>query len=622
MIRSLCVLAILVSPVLALADEPSPPMGRIIAHARVPNIMGHPETGFVELYEFDMWLNGEGLTEGHVRRCGAPPYEGTTHNGYCPFDLPPGNYAILLHQPEWFCRPAVVPDITVKPGSNPDRDVIPAMDYCCVSGTKFGSWEKPGLPKPWATAKVFHQTFVAKGTSITHAHFKLAGAKAKSARVSIHEVRDGIPPEQWKQVGPERIDPKIGSLNDNWVGWRSGDLPTVPGRHYALRVQGQGEAGENDISMVVHHDAAGPGYDNGTGYADGVAQKYDLYASISSDSDGTVIPYMRVHDVKPGELGGGGTWSQTWVAKGKALAGIDMLVAWSSEQKGVKAEIRIHENDPKGKQIGVAKRAEAAWWGPGYGFLGAAWQPGEVELQPGKTYCAEFVTIPPYKGYSAGVVNDPRNAYPDGNAFRDGKPVPDRDLEMTVVEYAKVEKPRKPAPAYEPKGKNLLVNGNFEGGVVSESDAADPPGWKRWKTADTAFWYGKYGRDGSNASRVIGGSINGTKIDGGFVQAVSGLKSNKRYCLSGWTNSSALTDKRYLSAVGYDPTGQVTDPKARTITWGLTGRLTGKYEQIVLHDIQPQGDSISVWTRGHNQDAGKLVFTVDFDDFSLVEESR
>lgn len=603
------------------AAEPASALGRLVTHARIPGILGQPGAGFVELYEFDMWLSEEGPSEAHVRRCGAPPYEATTHDGSAPFDVLPGSYAILLHQPEWFVRPAVVPDIAVKAGRNPDRNVIPALDYCCVSGTKFGSWERPDLPKPWATAKVFHQTFVARGTSITHAHYKLAGAEATSTRVSIHEVSDGTPPDRWKQVGPERVDPKIGPLNDNWVGWRSGDLPTVPGRRYALRIEGLGPSGQQVLSMVVHHDAAGPGYAQGTAYADGVARKYDLYASISSDSDGTVIPYMRVHDIKPGELGGAGTWSQSWVAKGRSLAAADLLVAWGGEEKGVFAEIRVHEGDnPTGKVIGVAKRTHAAWWGPGYGFLGAAWQPGEVELDAGKPYCLEFVTCPPCKGYNVAVVNHPANAYADGQAFRDGKPVPDKDLEMTVVEYLTFDKPREPAPVYEPKGRNLLNNGDFEKGTPSTTDADDPPGWKRWNTSPTAFWYGKFGRHGSNAPRVIGGNINNTKIDGGFVQRVAGLSPNKTYCLSGWTCSSAQADKRYLAALGYDPTGQVADPKAGTIVWGLSGRRSFAYDPVIFRGIRPGSDSISVWTRGHNKDVGDLIYTVDFDDLTLVEE--
>ncbi|MDM8007363.1 MAG: hypothetical protein QUV05_14585 [Phycisphaerae bacterium] len=621
--RRVSVVGILVSLSVAAAEPPPASLERLPTYARIPSILGQPKAGFVELYEFDMWLSEQGRSEAHVRRCGAPPYEATSHDGHALFDVLPGNYAILLHQPEWFVRPAVVADVRVRPGENVPRNIMPPLDYCCVSGTKLGPWEKPGLPQPWATAKIFHQTFVAKGTSITHAHYKLAGHKATSMRVSIHEVREGIPPANWPRVGPERIDPELGQLNDNWVGWRSGELPTVPGRKYALRLEGLAKTGGEDtsITILVHHDAVGPGYLAGTAYADGKQQKYDLYASISSDSDGTVVPYMRIYDIKPGELAGAGTWSQSWVAQGRSLAAVDLLVAWGEKERGVLAEMRVHEGDsPKGRVIGVTKRATTAWWGPGHGFLGAAWQPGEVELQPGKAYCLEFVTCPPCKGYNVSAINHPANAYPNGQAFRDGQPVADKDLEMTVVEYVEAAKPRVPKEPYRPEGRDLLINGDFEQGTASQENAQDPPGWKRWSTSPTAFWYGKYGRDGSNASRVIGGNINGTKIDGGFVQQVVGLKRGKSYCLSGWTASSAMSDKRYLSAVGYDPTGQTDDPKASTIVWGLTGRRSHLYDQVVFPGIKPQGNTISVWTRGHNKEIGDLIFTVDFDDVSLVEE--
>lgn len=597
-------------------------MGRLVTRARIPHVLGHAEQGFVELYEFDMWLNEEGMSESHVRRCGAPPYEPTSHDGYTPFDVLPGSYAILLHQPEWFVRPAVVADIAVQAGANPERNIIPALDYCCVSGVKLGPWERPGVPEPWTTARVFHQTFVARGTSITHAHFKLAGAKAPSAKVSIHEAREGVPPDQWKPVGPARIRSRLGSLNDSWVGWRSGEVPTTPGRRYALRIEAVGAPGADSIAMLVHRDALGPGYDAGTGYADGKRQPFDIYASISSDSDGTVIPYMRVHDIKPGKLGGSGTWAQTWVARGKSLAAADLLVAWGGEHKGVLAELRVHEDDPKGKVVGVAKRSHTAWWGPGHGFLGAAWQPGEVVLKPGRTYCLEFVTVPPCKGYNVNVVNDPANACPDGIAFRDGRPVPKEDLEMTIVEYVDFDRVRVPPPPYDPKGKNLLINGDFEQGRPGEGGDCGPSGWQRWSRSKTTFWYGDYGRGGSRAPRVIGGSINGTRVDGGFVQRVTGLRKDRRYRLSAWSSSSAQADKRYQAAVGYDPTGQTSDPRARTIVWTGVGRRSNGYEQALVDGIEPKRDAVSIWMAARNQDVGDETYAVDFDDFVLEEQGR
>jgi len=602
----------------AIADEP--PVGRVVTRACVPMVLGHPDAGHVDLYEFDAWMNEAGMSESHVRRTGAPPYENITHDGYTPFDVLPGQYAILLHQPEWFVRPAVVPDIKVKVGMNKARDLTPELDYACLFGQKMGAWQKLGLPEPWDHATVFHQTFVARGTSITHAHYKLAGCKAQSTRVSIHEVNESSPAD-WKQVGPERIDEHIGALNDNWVGWRSGEIKTTVGQRYAMRIEGRGPSDDNTISMLVHRDALGPGYDKGTAYADGKEQPYDIYSTVSSDID-TVIPYMRIHDIKPGKLAGSGRWSQTWVAQGKSLAAVDLLVAWADDQDGVAAEIRIHEKNPSGKVVGVTKRSHTAWWGPGHGFLGFAWLPGEVELTPGKTYCAEFIPVRPSTYYSVSVVNHPKNLYPHGTAFRDGKPYGDTDLEMTVVEYKKSGTPL-PAPVvYQPKGENLLTNGDFEQGKPNRVDSYEPPGWKQWHTAPTAFWYDTFGRNGSNSSRVIGGAINSTAIHGGLVQRVENLDSNKHYRLSGWVAASGMTDKNYLTAIGYDPTGQTNDPDADTIVWKAAGRHSFDWEQIVINNIRPKDSAISVWTRGRNVTVGRLIFTADFDDLVLENEKE
>ena len=598
------------------ADQP--PIGHITTQARVPMILNRPGSGYVDLYEFDAWMNEAGASETHVRRVGAPPYWHTTHDGYTPFDVRPGRYAILLHQPEWFLRPAVIPDIVIKAGKNAPRDLAPGLDYACLCGGKLASWERADLPKPWEAATVFHQTFVARGTSITHAHYKLAGAEAKSTRVSIHEVR-GQAPERWKQVGPERIDEKIAGLNDNWAGWRSGEVVTKVGKRYALRIEGLNEAGGRTISMLVHRDALGVGYERGTAHADGRKQEYDVYATVSSDSDGNCLPYMRIHDIKPGRLVGSGQWSQTWVAQGKSLAAIDFLVAWGEDQDGVTAEIGIRENDPAGKVIGVPKYARTAWWGPGHGFLGAAWLPGEVTLVPGKTYCATFTPVKPSKYYSASVVNHPKNTYKDGIAYRDGKKRSELDLEMTVVEYKKSTAAKRLPGIYKPKGRNLLANGDFEQDEPNQDSNYDPPGWQRWQTRKTAFWYVRDGRNGSGASRVIGGNINDTAIDGGIVQQVPGLDRKKRYRLSAWVAMSAITDKNYLAAVGYDPTGQTSDPQAKTIVWTAAGRRSFAWEQIVIDDVVPRGSSISVWTRGCNAKVGRLTFHVDFDDVVLEE---
>lgn len=604
----------------AMAQVPVSDLATLNARARMPYTLGHEDAGFGELYEFNTWLLGDGPSEARLRRTGAPPFEPVRHDGLAPYRTLPGRYALLLHQPEWFVRAKVVPDISLQAGQTLELNVIPAMDYCVVSGTSLAPFQKEGVEDPWDWARVFHQTFVARGSSITHVHYKLAGTRSRSTCVSIHEVRTGTQPEGWRQIGPERIDPEVGALNDNWVGWRSGEVPTTPGKTYAIRIEGAPD-GDNDqagLGMLVHRDAVGPGYVQGTGYADGREMPYDMYASVSSDSDGTVIPYMRVHDIKPGKLLGWGTYAQTWKARGRSLAAVDFLVAWAGDMDGVTTEVRVRQSGPKGKVIGIAKRTHTAWWGPGHGWLGAAWRPGEVPLEPGETYYVEFAPADGCKGYSGSGVNHPANRYPDGMAWRDGRPLPEEDLELTVVEYKDDGQPPKRERPYRPRGTNLVHNGGFEDGHDNESDAEAPPGWEKWMTRPTAFWYGAYGRNRSKAGRVIGGSINGTTIDGGFVQRVSGLDADQRYTLTGWASTSVPTDARCLAAIGYDPTGQTDNPKADTITWGLLGRDSRVFEQVVFHDIRPRGEAISVWTRGHNSHKDVGIFTVDFDAIALV----
>jgi hypothetical protein len=223
------------------------------------------------------------------------------------------------------------------------------------------------------------------------------------------------------------------------------------------------------------------------------------------------------------------------------------------------------------------------------------------------------------QAYSASIVNHPANAYPDGMAFRDGQPQSNLDLEMTVVEYAEKTRPVRIPEPLEPRGRNLIANGDFEAGE-QVGDKEMPADWQRWSTQSTAYWYGPYGRDESDAGRVIGGSINNTAIDGGFVQQIIGLSRSKRYQLIAWSASSMQTDARYLSAVGYDPTGQTSDPQAKTIVWGLTGTMQNVYEQIVFNEIRPARDAISIWTRGKNKAPGGVTFHADFDDFSLTEQ--
>lgn len=599
-------------------------VGTVEGHARVQRSQGHPEKGFIELYEWDVWLTENGEAENRVRRTGAPPLEGVRHDGYYGFYPPAGVYSLFLHQPEWWVRPKVVPNILVKDGATLTVNAEPPTDMAVGFGHNMGPWQ--GAGEPWAWAEVWHQTFTARGSSVTKVQWKFAGREATRIRVSIHEVR-GDNPENWPQVGPARILREAGIQNDNWIGWLSGEVPTEPGSVYAVRLADAD--GSKPMGPFVHRDALGMGYAHGTAYADGTEQSYDLYMTISSDSDGTLIAYGKRHPGKPaGRQDWAQSWGQTWKAKGKSLAALDLFAASGASDYSARtvAWVRVYEDGPGGAPVGPAKKVQMAWWGPGTGLFGVSYNPGEAPLEPGADYYVELTATQPASpgvedpGFSplSFVLED--DTYADGVAFQSGEPRLDVDLEMTIVEWdsSPPVPPARPTPTPPDPAGNLLRNGNMNRGETGLDTHPVPESWTKWNNGNTAYWFTEeHGRNDTPGSRVIGGSINQTEIQGGIVQKVGGLDPDQDYRLSGWSRTSRLTDKWYKTFIGFDLTGQTADPFAPTVQWKEMGRITYEWEQAVSGNIRPKADSISVWTRGENHSKLELFWS-DFDDFVLA----
>lgn len=600
-------------------------IGTVEGRAGVSCIKGQPHLGLIELYEWDAWLSPDGVGENHVRRVGAMPGENITHDGRFSFHVPSERYSLLVHQPEWWVRPKIVPDLQIEDGVHTTLTVEPPTDYSVGFGNNMGPWQGKGDPWDWAVT--WHQTFVALGTGITKVQFKFAGTQATRIVVSIHKVVADASVETWPRIGPERVIPEAGVAGDNWTGWLSGEVPTEPGQQYAVRLHEAG--GENPMGLFVHRDAVSSGYEGGTAYRDGVPQPYDLYLTVSSDSDGTLVAYGKRTASKPhGFTEWGRTWGQSWRAVGKSLAAMDLFAASGSSDgtANITAWVRVREGSPTGPQVGPEKKAHTAWWGPGVGLFGVSYSPGEVPLQTGKTYYMEVEATYPtalgveHPGFNPMAFHLPDDAYLHGQAYRDGQAVEGTDLEMTIVEWD--TSPQRPASTATPvpgdPSRNLLENGSMELGRQGTEGDPLPAGWSGWSTRKTAYWFGdEYGRDGTRGSRVIGGSINGTRIRGGLVQRVDGLNPAARYRVCGWAKASHLTSHRHAAALGFDCTGQTENPDAPTVHWLEWGRTTGAFELVCSPGIKPETAAISVWTRGENEDIGE-VFSVDFDDLSLV----
>jgi len=370
---------------------------------------------------------------------------------------PAGTYSFLFSAPADFVRPIVLTGQLLKPGDNVNRDIVPKFDYADFHQ---GAWDE----KP---ATDYFQTFKAKGTSITRVGFKLAtdgvdgpGPLGQNMLLSIHKKTDATP-DNWPQVGPAALVPNVdcgGAKNYWWAAaWDSQQVPTEPGKTYAVHLKAEAHT----ASLQAFWRKAQPGqsdcYRLGKSGTTGW-QERRMCMAVSSDCDGLVVPYNKRIQKKFVEFAGfDKSWSQTYVAQGSGLAGVILYTATSGVQPSLmkqRARVTVRQPGPGGKIVGVEKIAigngnytgDASW-----GVFGVSFAPGEVTLEPGKTYAIEFESIETYDTLHGfvnikGQVSDDKpgfnpyrkvtpDDYKPGTAYRKCQDKQPFDLDMQIVEY-------------------------------------------------------------------------------------------------------------------------------------------------------------------------------------------
>ncbi|MBN2270759.1 MAG: hypothetical protein JXN61_09100, partial [Sedimentisphaerales bacterium] len=245
---------------------------------------------------------------------------------------PAGTYSFLFSAPAGFVRPLFVTGQVLKAGDDINRDLTPVFDYADFYE---GAWDE----KP---ATDYFQTFVAKGTSITRIGFKLAtdgvdgaGPLGQNMVLSIHKGTDATP-DEWPQVGPAAIvlDVDCGGPKNYWwcAGWDSGQVPTEPGKRYAVHLKAEAHTASLQTfwreADTKESDCFRLGKAGKTGW-----QGRRLCMAVSSDCDGLLVPYNKRVQKQFVEFAGfEKSWSQTYIAQGKGLAGVILYTATSGVQ--------------------------------------------------------------------------------------------------------------------------------------------------------------------------------------------------------------------------------------------------------------------------------------------------
>lgn len=558
-----------------------------------------------------------------------------------------GAYTLAFANPGHYMRPVILNNIYTQQDETIERTITPRFDYAL-----FDESSKDGSP-----ATEYYQTFIARngeGTSVTQIGFKPIwepkGGPEDSDKdflVSVHRKGSGTP-DTWKQVGPtgtvlfaglNNIPVNgIGARNFPYsVGWNSGEVPLSPGETYAVRIRGRSPSTTFQVYWGSDGDKKTECYRIGTDGKGAVAQ--DIWMAVSTDGDGLLIPYNKRVCKEPfGQKSHfAPKWTQTYVAQGRGLASVMLYASCTTEQIPIgrqRVMVTVREGGPDGKVVGTPKigKGHGDWTGDAsWGIFAVAFAPGEVPLEPGRTYAIEFETFENYNtlhgfiniknvpsGDTGGFSPCPKRSpdtYEQGKAYMNGVEQKGMDLDIQVVEYEYGVDNW--AAAVEPD--NLLVNGDMQNGSLNLDNPAQGrvEGWKTYAidSGTTHFYLKEEEHPDNRMLQVIGGSYNNKTVDGGWVQSVSGLSRIETYRTSGQVRSSYAVDNKHQCYIGIDPTGQDSDAKAATIDWQVLPALNGVFVDYVSDPVRPDSDSVSVWLRARTTSTDGSPITVKLDPF-------
>ncbi len=467
--------------------------GRFHGVGRFERIKGNPAAGYKEVVEADLFISpAASPPTGPSRRLGTtqptasscmtkwPPGGGV----YCA-NVEAGTHSMLLNQPEWFIGHAkILPDLTIADLETQEINVELPIDYSTYFQVD-NQWT--GGDSTW------YQTYTATGLSVTGVSFVLAGQAPSAVDVSILEDNGNPDPVTWTVLGT-RSPAVLCADCDNWVKWRSGEIATVPGRKYAIRLSARG-----GTMSPYKRDKDTWSYVGGRAYSgNGTAQSFDLNCVVFADNDGTFVTVQKRTGGSIGTLHDlfSEGWGQTFVAKGNGLAGADLWAAGPGTYD-VDFTWRILDGGPDGPQIGPTKTTQAASLASTTGLHGVSYSHGEVPLVRGQTYFIEFFAANS-SGFDPYMTNDPY----DGRCYRwigaswVEQPV-QLDIAMTIIEYSAlplIELSRKTI------NRSLFVGGSLSSDVFTVTNVGYDT--LLYEVSDDAAWLSVNPTSGSSTGEA------------------------------------------------------------------------------------------------------------------------
>ncbi len=588
--------------------------------------------------------------------------------GWWQFQGASGYYSVFGFNHKEPVRPAVWTGIPIRRAERM-RDLRLEMkwDYAM---TNESSWDE-------TSAKSYFQIFQAQGTSVTHVGFKLAhdgidgvGPEGQDIRVEIYDLNHSMnQPLTWTQIGPSQIARNVDlggvKFQPYQAGWNSGEIPLKPGEYYAVRLTAQQEAHGMQSFLSEQLD---PADDSGCwrlGLDEKEWQKINqnIWLTVDGDGDGLLIPYNIKSSKVFGDFAGfAPEWSQSFIARGKSLAGVALYAAVGGSQPPIdrqKVAVSIHKKFPNGPQTGFTKIAsgignytgDASW-----GAFGAVFAPQEIPLDEGGRYWVSWRTLE--NEFTLGNFVNIKGLESDGNIGFNPylRPDDDNDLHLKsavknrnhpiagtlnalIVTYEKdlfeestsnVEPVRWRVSLKECEDPATLLRGPrlSARNLIQPFEESEPyvAPWRSFSLVNQVqFSKEKRFIQGNRPCWALtvhdGGRFGkvGGAIDGGWVYTASGLDPHQSYIFTGWIRSSYGPGLNSQVNVGWDESGQGENPDAVTIKWGTRYAMEGLWIPFQSPPLRPIEDRISLWARASSDAGIQFRFSAEFADLRLRE---
>gem|GEM_PF-6870220 len=371
------------------------------------------------IYEYFMFYSKDGPEGANgFTICGWSPETIYYKKGWFQFYVPPGKYSLFATQPRFPWRGKIVPNVVVVKGKVTRVNAVLNSDCPFCTNPQRAGW----------IGSEFYQTFVASSTVISRIVPTVGDMSAPmKVKVTIH--RGGV---DGPQVGATKYYSPGHSVGYDW-----GEMILIPGEKYAVRMKAvDPETLEERDDIRWSPTLCNNVYPYGEAYiGKQVYPNVDWNVYIGGDKgDGTVVSYNSRFATGVGrdigrDIGWNYFFGQTFVARGRAIAGVDFSAASVETPRHPAARVCIRENGPGGRVVAPAKFVG----GFAYYAHGVSWNPDESVLVPGRTY---FVDIRHAEGESMTVyAREEGDTYLYGRAYIGGGEAEDKDLNLTIYEY-------------------------------------------------------------------------------------------------------------------------------------------------------------------------------------------